>query len=102
MSFVVHPNIAPDKVEERSYQTSMVNGCLRSNTLLILPTGLGKTIVALRVAADFVDRGKVIILAPTKPLLDQHYDTFSSLMVGHSVCILSGNVSPQKRVDMFD
>ena len=102
MSFVVHSNIAPDKVEERSYQTSMVNGCIRSNTLLILPTGLGKTIVALRVAADFVDQGKVIILAPTKPLLDQHYNTFSNLMVGHSVCILSGNVAPQRRVDMFE
>ena len=102
MSFVVHPNIAADKVEERSYQTSMVNGCIRGNTLLILPTGLGKTIVALRVAAEYVDKGKVIILAPTKPLLDQHYGTFSDLMVGHNVCVLSGNVSPAKRVEMFE
>ena len=101
MSFVVHPNIAVDKVEERSYQTSMVAGCIRSNTLLILPTGLGKTIVALRVAADFVDRGKVLILAPTKPLLEQHQGVFSELMVGHQVCVMSGNVSPKKRADMF-
>jgi Fanconi anemia group M protein len=102
MSFVVHPNIAVDKVEERSYQTNMVEGCIRSNTLLILPTGLGKTIVALRVAAEFVDRGKVLILAPTKPLLDQHYNTFKDLLVGHPVCILSGNIPPEKRVEIFD
>ena len=102
MSFVVHPNIAVDKVEERSYQTNMVQGCIRSNSLLILPTGLGKTIIALRVAAEFVDKGKVLILAPTKPLLEQHHNTFSELMVGHDVCVISGNVAPEKRVEMFD
>ncbi len=100
MSYIVHPCIKPNKVEERSYQTSMVMGCLGSNTLLILPTGLGKTIVALYVAAEYVTKGKVLILAPTKPLLDQHQNTFTELMVGHSVCVISGTVEPQKRAEM--
>lgn len=102
MSYVVHPFIAPDTVEERSYQTNMVAGCLRGNTLFILPTGLGKTIVALRAVVEYLPKGKVLILAPTKPLLKQHLDTFQELMVGHTVCLISGNVGPEKRIGMID
>ncbi len=100
MKYISHPYIKADTVEERSYQTSMVRGCLSSNTLLILPTGLGKTIIALNVAAEYLDRGKIMILAPTKPLLDQHLGTFTELMVGHSVCVVSGDVDPKKRAEM--
>jgi len=102
MAFVSHPFIVPDTVEERSYQTSMVNGCLGSNTLFILPTGLGKTIVALRTAAEFISDGKVLILAPSKPLLEQHLGTFTDLMVGHSVCVISGEVGPDKRPKLIE
>ena len=101
MSYVVNPSIAPDTVEERSYQTNVVASCIRANTLVILPTGLGKTIIALRVAAEYVNSGKVLILAPTKPLLDQHEETFNTLMVGHSVAVLNGSVSPKKRAEMI-
>ena len=101
MKYIVHPCIKPDTVEERSYQTSMVKGCLTSNSLLILPTGLGKTIVALYVAAEYVSKGKVMILAPTKPLLDQHKGTFEELMVGHSVCVVSGEVDQKKRAELI-
>ena len=101
MSYVVHPFIAPNKVEERSYQINMVRGCIDTNTLLILPTGLGKTIVALYVAVEFLPKGKVLILAPTKPLLDQHQKTFTELMVGHSLCIISGETAPEKRAEMM-
>jgi Fanconi anemia group M protein len=99
MSNVVHPYIVSDTVEERSYQTNIVAGCLRNNTLIILPTGLGKTIIALRVAVEYVDKGKILILAPTKPLLEQHQDTFSNLMVGRTVCVVNGSVTPKKRVE---
>ena len=101
MKYIDHPCIKPDTVEERSYQTSLVKGCLQSNTLIILPTGLGKTIVALYVAAEYVSKGKVMILAPTKPLLDQHLNTFTELMVGHSVCVVSGDVAQEKRADLI-
>ena len=40
MTSVEHPRIVPGSVEERRYQTAMVQGCLRNNTLVILPTGL--------------------------------------------------------------
>jgi len=101
MSFVVHPCIVPDRVEERSYQTSMVEGCVRGNTLIILPTGLGKTIVVLRVIAEFIDKGKALILAPSKPLLEQHYNTFKELLADHSTAIISGHIGQNKRAELI-
>ncbi len=100
MSFVTHPSIAPGRVKERRYQTAMVQGCLRSNTLLILPTGLGKTIVALRVTVEYLPFGKVLVLAPTKPLVNQHRSVFSELLVGARVGEINGNMRPESRADV--
>ena len=99
MTFVEDPHIAEGSVEERRYQTKMVEGCIGRNSLLILPTGLGKTIVALRLAAAFVDKGKIMILAPTKPLVDQHRGTFESLMTGASIVEMNGTMKPSKRAE---
>lgn len=101
MPFVSHPRILPDKVEERKYQTDMVSGCLDRNSLLILPTGLGKTIVAMRLAAAFLDSGKVLVLAPTKPLVDQHRNTFSSLMRDTVVGEMNGTMKPSARKELM-
>lgn len=100
MAYVSHPRIRPDSVEERGYQTRMVERCETANTLLILPTGLGKTVIAVRVAAHFLDRGKVLVLAPTKPLAEQHAEAFSSFLVDTDVSMLSGNVPAKKRAEI--
>ena len=99
MRFVDHPRIALDKVEERGYQTSMVDGCVGCNTLVILPTGLGKTVVALRVAAEFLSSGKVLLLAPTKPLVDQHSRFFSEMLVGTTLAVMTGTMKPESRAE---
>lgn len=97
-TFVKHPRIRPDSVEEREYQLRMAEGCSEHSTLLILPTGMGKTIVALYVSADVLEKGKkVLVLAPTKPLVDQHHSTFSSLLVNAKVGVMNGNMPPEKR-----
>ena len=41
--YVSHPLIKPNALEKRSYQLSIANKAIRGNTLVILPTGLGKT-----------------------------------------------------------
>ena len=102
VNFITHPRIIRNTIEEREYQLRMAEGCSIESTLLILPTGLGKTIVALYVAADILEKGKkVMVLAPTKPLVDQHYSTFSSLLVDTKVGIMNGNMSPEKRKDVL-
>ncbi len=98
MNFVSRPRIAPDTVEERVYQKDMAEACLKSDTLIILPTGLGKTVIALLAAAEILEKGKkVLILAPTKPLVEQHYEFFSSCLVNTSIGTMNGNMAPEKR-----
>ncbi len=97
-TYLSHPRIVPDTVEERTYQVSMAKGCLKRDTLIILPTGLGKTVVALQVIADVLDKGKkVLLLAPTKPLVDQHNMTFSGWLTDTDITVLNGNMPPEKR-----
>ena len=102
MAFVEHPRLKPDTVEERGYQTRMVERCLKANTLLILPTGLGKTVIAARVAAEYLQSGKVLVMAPTKPLVDQHSDAFSSFLLDTTVSVLNGHVRGDKRAAMIE
>ncbi|MCL2607242.1 MAG: DEAD/DEAH box helicase family protein [Methanomassiliicoccaceae archaeon] len=103
VSFAEHPRIVRNTVEEREYQMRMAEGCSKDSTLLILPTGLGKTIVALFVVADVLEKNKkVLILAPTKPLADQHHSTFSSLLTDADVSVMNGHMPPEKRKRITD
>ena len=78
MNYVTHPLIRPESIEERRYQLAITLRALDANTMVVLPTGLGKTAVALLVAASRLRAhpGKVLMLAPTKPLVEQHLRFF--------------------------
>ena len=103
MTFVSHPRIVPDKVEERAYQVRMAKECLKDDTLLILPTGLGKTIIAAFVIADILEKKrKVLMLAPTKPLVEQHYETLCDLLVDTKIGTMNGNMLPEKRATVIE
>ncbi|MEM5828264.1 MAG: DEAD/DEAH box helicase [Candidatus Aenigmatarchaeota archaeon] len=70
-------------IEIREYQINIANTALKGNTLVILPTGTGKTIIAIIVAANRLMKypeSKVLMLAPTRPLVIQHTNTFRKLM----------------------
>ncbi len=98
MEYVDAPGIAQGRLEKRRYQSAIASGCLRENTLVILPTGLGKTAVALLVVAEILRRGrKVLMLAPTKPLVDQHSEYFSSMLTEARVGMVNGQMQPAKR-----
>lgn len=69
-------------MELRSYQRDARAAILRElddvrATLLVLATGLGKTVVFSSIAREFVDRGgRVLVLAHRKELLEQASTTF--------------------------
>jgi Fanconi anemia group M protein len=75
MKFIKHPLIRPESLEEREYQLAIAMRALDGNAMVVLPTGLGKTVVALLVVASRIknEGGKILILAPTKPLVEQHH-----------------------------
>jgi Fanconi anemia group M protein len=86
MNFISHPLVKPDSIEKREYQLSVAMRALDGNTMVILPTGLGKTAVALLVAASrlYNEGGRVLMLAPTKPLVEQHLRYFEKYLIAKS------------------
>jgi ERCC4-related helicase len=74
--FIEHPNVKPGSLQRRDYQVDLASLCSSQNTLLVVPTGLGKTAIALLVVADLLrnyPEKKCLLLAPTRPLCHQHY-----------------------------
>ena len=77
-SYVSHPMVREGAIEDRGYQREIVSKALEANTLVVLPTALGKTVVAELVAAELLHRhpgSRVLFLAPTKPLVLQHRES---------------------------
>lgn len=75
--------IYPTNLPVRPYQERMAGAALLANTLVCLPTGLGKTFVAAVVMYNFYrwfPSGKVLFLAPTKPLVAQQMEACGRVM----------------------
>jgi len=75
---VVHPLLKPGQVRALPFQLDLARIGLEEDLLVVLPTGLGKTVIAALLAAEVLRRsdGKVLFLAPTRPLVHQHFDAF--------------------------
>ncbi|MHB8361850.1 MAG: DEAD/DEAH box helicase, partial [Thermoplasmataceae archaeon] len=77
-------------VEPRKYQLNIARESIGKNSLVVLPTGLGKTIIAAMLASKAMENGrKVILVAPTRPLVDQHVKTFTEIFK-HKEWIITG------------
>lgn len=90
----------------RGYQQSLFANTMKKNSLIVLPTGLGKTIIALMHAMyQFnTNNKKILFLAPTKPLVEQHELSFKELIKNKEDIVLqtlTGSVSPKKREEMY-
>ncbi|MDH7593562.1 MAG: DEAD/DEAH box helicase [Methanomicrobiales archaeon] len=106
MKFITHPLIRPDSIEEREYQLAIAMKALEGNTMVVLPTGLGKTAIALLVAASRLHHtgGRILVLAPTKPLVEQHMRFFRDHLVfpdseghAHACGMFTGETPPDER-----
>lgn len=76
-------SIYPTNYPIRDYQFNIVQKALFKNTLVCLPTGLGKTFIAAVVMYNFYrwyPSGKIIFLAPTKPLVTQQIEACYNVM----------------------
>ncbi|QEE16560.2 helicase-related protein [Promethearchaeum syntrophicum] len=99
--FYSHPLLKKDLIEWRDYQVEISKIASNQNTLVVLPTALGKTIVALLTLVNILEKApksKIIMLAPTRPLVLQHYDVFQKFLKPEiKCCLFSSNLSPIKR-----
>ncbi len=106
MEFVHHPLIKEGTIERRTYQIAITATALMKNTLVVLPTGLGKTVISLLVVASRLHNreGKALFLAPTKPLVEQHANFFrrNLKIPSDQIVSLSGEVPPDKRLQLWN
>jgi Fanconi anemia group M protein len=89
------------KPDLRLYQEKILSEASKSNCLVVLPTGLGKTIVGLSLSALMLNKGRkdfVLFLAPTKPLVEQHKRFFCEFFnFENEIISISGNTKPNER-----
>jgi Fanconi anemia group M protein len=89
-------------MELRLYQRRIANEASNRNTLVVLPTALGKTVIAALVAADILFQyrdAKVLVMAPTRPLVVQHRASllrFLKLRANDAV-LVTGKTPPSHR-----
>ncbi|RKP12932.1 P-loop containing nucleoside triphosphate hydrolase protein, partial [Piptocephalis cylindrospora] len=93
--------VYPRNPSIRSYQFAIVRRALFENTLAAVPTGMGKTLIAAVVMANYrrwFPDARVLFMAPTRPLVRQQLGACSRFMGMHSseACELTGQ-EPQHR-----
>ena len=102
--YLQHDFIKQNIVERREYQCNIAHSAATASTLVVLPTGMGKTIIALLVIAKELAKGKnILFLAPTKPLVNQHAQSLAALLtLEDAVAVFTGEVPPEKRVALWN
>ncbi len=107
MNYITHPLLKKNKIEKRTYQEIMIAQAINKNLMCVLPTGLGKTAIAAVLAAYRIEKfpeSKILMLAPTKPLVEQHKNFFEQTLnfEKDSFCVLTGKIPPKKRKSFWD
>lgn len=94
--------VYPTNYPIREYQLTITEKALYHNTMVSLPTGLGKTLIASVVMYNFYrwfPQGKIVFMAPTKPLVAQQIKACHEIMgiPLSDTAELQGNVAPTTR-----
>ena len=100
--FINHKYLKENSIIAKKYQIEIAKNCLYKNTAVILPTGLGKTVIAFLVIVDTLPK-KILFLAPTKPLVMQHHQNCKKFLniPEYEIIMLSGSISAKKRANIF-
>ena len=104
---ILNPLIRGNLLEKREYQLKIADNAIKKNTLVVLPTALGKTVISALVASYFLyyySNYKILVLAPTKPLAIQHRETFLKILKvkPDDTKVLTGKYPPDYRVYLWN
>jgi len=91
----------------RNYQKAIFETAKKKNTLAVLPTGVGKTLIAIMLAHHRIKEHpakKILVLAPTKPLVEQHLNSFKSQTheLYADVQMFTGAINAQARKKLWN
>lgn len=89
-------------IKPREYQQKIFESCVKENCLVVLPTGLGKTLITIMLTIDRMQRfpgEKVLFLAPTKPLAEQQLKAFQKTLpeLFADMQVFTGAINSEKR-----
>ena len=92
--------------EPRLYQQTILATAAEKNTLVVLPTGMGKTNIFLMLAAQRLKQYpsmKVLFIGPTRPLIEQYINVFREHFEidEQQMAVFTGMVSPEKRAELW-
>ena len=95
--------VQKNSIEKRDYQVNLANQAVKENCIVVLPTGLGKTAVALQVIAEYLSKGTggALFLAPTRVLVNQHYEFLKSNLTLDDISLITGEDTIQKRTKLW-
>jgi len=101
MSNEILKNLIP-----RKYQQEIFENCKDKNCLVILPTGIGKTLIALMLTIYSQQKHpgtKTVFLAPTRPLAEQHLKYFEKNLpeLFAEMTLFTGKIDAKKRRDLW-
>ena len=103
--FIEKDFIKTKSIERREFQIKIANSAVNENTLVVVPTGLGKTVIALILIAESLKKNndKILFLAPTKPLVTQHTGFLKEYLTikKDEITTFTGEISPEKRAKMW-
>ena len=104
--YIEGPLLVDGLLEKRRYQLRLAETAGSEHTLVCLPTGLGKTAVSLLVTAHrLAERGGMsVLLAPTKPLVQQHAAFYREALSidDEEIVVFTGDVRPDDRAELWD
>ncbi len=95
--------VQKNSIEKRDYQVNLSNQAIEENCIVVLPTGLGKTAVALLVIATYLSKGTggVLFLAPTRVLVNQHYEFLKANLTLDDISLITGEDPIEKRTKLW-
>jgi ERCC4-related helicase len=102
--FVDKKYVKKNSIEKRDYQVNLANQAIKENCIVVLPTGLGKTAVALHVIAEYLSKGTggILFLAPTRVLVNQHYEFLKNNLTLDDISLVTGEDTIPKRTKLWN
>src|SRR5438309_8279555 len=93
--------------EQREYQKTIAENSNKQNTLVVLPTGMGKTLISVLVGSKRLEQfpdSKILITAPTRPLNAQHKSSFEKFtsVSPQEIALVTGKIKPEDRKSIYE
>ena len=104
LEYIEEKFIRKNSLEKRDYQVNLANHAKQENCIIVLPTGLGKTAIALQVISAFLEKGTggVLFLAPTRVLVNQHYEFLKNTLTISDIGLITGEDPITKREKLWN